>query len=181
MQMHMRMGNLHFCHLLKCVCSYWILTTSPLFPVRQLATLEYATLCRTHLAAIKAGRNFYLQITFVIAFVLLLAGAALNDEHNEDARTFGDYCYVVKSGVFAGGGVLSLATVTLGIIYYITAAAVKNSAAWGPQNQSIAMAQPQYGQSNSQPVFVPEHVYPQYTESQQLPSLGGHVQRSPWK
>lgn len=127
-------------------------------------------------------------ITFVIAFVLLMAGAALNDQHNASMRTFNGYCYVVKSGVFAGGAVLALATVTLGIFYYITASAVKKSAEWGPQNQNIAMAQPQYGQSNLQPVFVPENVHAQYSEypqyphgSQQPPQPVGHTQRVPWK
>ncbi|KAH9298510.1 hypothetical protein KI387_030192, partial [Taxus chinensis] len=65
-------------------------------------------------------------ITCVIALILLMAGAALNDKHNADIRTFGDYCYVVKSGVFAGGAVLALATVTLAIIYYVTAIAARN-------------------------------------------------------
>jgi hypothetical protein len=131
--------------------------------------------------------SFY-RITFVIAFVLLMAGAALNDQHNASMRTFNGYCYVVKSGVFAGGAVLALATVTLGIFYYITASAVKKSAEWGPQNQNIAMAQPQYGQSNLQPVFVPENVHAQYSEypqyphgSQQPPQPVGHTQRVPWK
>lgn len=127
-------------------------------------------------------------ITFVIAFLLLMAGAALNNQHNTDMRTINGYCYVVKSGVFAGGAVLALATVTLGIFYYITASAVKKSAEWGPQNQNIAMAQPQHGQSNLQPVFVPENVYSQYSEypqyphgSQQPTQHVGHMQGVSWK
>lgn len=126
-------------------------------------------------------------ITFGIAFVLLMAGAALNDQHYANMRNFDNYCYVVKSGVFAGGAVLALATVTLGIFYYITASAVKKSAEWGPQNQNIAMAQPQYGQSSLQPVFVPENVnaqyseYPQYPYGSQQPPHAGHTQRAPWK
>lgn len=127
-------------------------------------------------------------ITFVIAFLLLMAGAALNNQHNTDMRTINGYCYVVKSGVFAGGAVLALATVTLGIFYYITASAVQKSAEWGPQNQNIAMAQPQHGQSNLQPVFVPENVYSQYSEypqyphgSQQPPQHVGHMQGVSWK
>lgn len=126
-------------------------------------------------------------ITFGIAFVLLMAGAALNDQHYANMRNFDSYCYVVKSGVFAGGAVLALATVTLGIFYYITASAVKKSAEWGPQNQNIAMAQPQYGQSSLQPVFVPENVnaqyseYPQYPYGSQQPPHAGHTQRAPWK
>lgn len=124
-------------------------------------------------------------ITFVIAFFLLLAGAALNSERSANMSTLHNYCYVVKSGVFAGGAVLALATVTLGIFYYITASAVKKSAEWGPQNQNIAMAQPQ---SNLQPVFVPENVHSQYGEysqyshgSQQPPQPVGHMQGVSWK
>lgn len=122
-------------------------------------------------------------ITFVIAFLLLMAGAALNNQRNTDWRTFNGYCYVVKSGVFSGGAVLALATVTLGIFYYITASAVKKSAEWGPQNQNIAMGQPQHGPSNLQPVFVPENSYSQYSEYpqhphgfQQPPQTVGHTQ-----
>ncbi|XP_057826314.1 protein DESIGUAL 2 [Cryptomeria japonica] len=124
-------------------------------------------------------------ITFAIAFILLMAGAALNDKHNADIRTFGDYCYVVKSGVFAGGAVLALATVTLGIIYFITASAAKSSSECGPQN--IAMAQPQYGRSTMQPVFVPEQ-HPQYGQysqysrgSQQPPGPSDNFQRATWR
>lgn len=126
-------------------------------------------------------------ITFGIAFILLMAGAALNDQHYANMRNYNNYCYVVKSGVFAGGAVLALATVTLGIFYYITASAVKKSAEWGPRNQNIAMAQPQYGQSSLQPVFVPENVhaqnseYSQYPYGSQQPPHVGHTQRAPWK
>uniref|UniRef100_A0A0C9RTK4 TSA: Wollemia nobilis Ref_Wollemi_Transcript_13814_1438 transcribed RNA sequence n=1 Tax=Wollemia nobilis TaxID=56998 RepID=A0A0C9RTK4_9CONI len=126
-------------------------------------------------------------ITFGIAFILLMSGAALNDRHNAEIRTLGDYCYVVKSGVFAGGALLALATATLAIIYYITASAAKK-AEWYPQNQNIAMAQPQHGQSNIQPVFVPEHQYAQYNEypqqpygSQQPPQSAGNIQRTTWR
>eukprot|EP01018_Ginkgo_biloba_P019646 Gb_19286 [translate_table: standard] len=128
------------------------------------------------------------MITFVIAFLLLLAGAALNDQHNEDESFFANYCYAVKTGVFAGGGVLSLVTVTFGIIYYIVSSTLKNAAAWRHQNQGIAMAQPQYGPSNAQPIFVPENVYAQYHEnpqyysdSQHPPPPVGQVQSSYWK
>ncbi|CAL5364703.1 unnamed protein product [Camellia sinensis] len=86
--------------------------------------------------------------TFVIAFLLLLTGAALNDQHGEETMYFGNYyCYVVKPGVFAGAAVLSLASVILGIAYYLALNSVKdsNDSSWGgpPPNQSgIAMGQP---------------------------------------
>ncbi|KAK1261339.1 hypothetical protein QJS04_geneDACA008924 [Acorus gramineus] len=101
-------------------------------------------------------------ITFIIAFLLLLMGAALNDRNGEENMSFGNYCYVVKPGVFAGAAVLSLASVALGIIYYVALSSMKETQqqAWGPQNNpGIVMGQPQFPPSNTQPVFVHEDVY----------------------
>ncbi|XAR71545.1 hypothetical protein NMG60_11017876 [Bertholletia excelsa] len=102
--------------------------------------------------------------TFVIAFLLLLTGAALNDQHGEESMYFGNYyCYVVKPGVFAGAAVLCLASVILGIAYYLALNSAKNNnAPWnGPPNQgSIAMGQPQFPPPTAQnPVFVHEDTY----------------------
>ncbi|PSS32268.1 Serine/threonine-protein kinase nek3 [Actinidia chinensis var. chinensis] len=107
--------------------------------------------------------------TFVIAFLLLLTGAALNAQHGEVTMYFGNYynydCYVVKPGVFAGAAILSLASVILGLVYYLALNPVKNSnASWGgaaPSNQgSIAMGQAQFPPPNTQaPVFVHEDTY----------------------
>lgn len=104
--------------------------------------------------------------TFVIAFLLLLTGAALNDQHGEENMYFGNYyCYVVKPGVFAGAAVLSLASVVLGIIYYITITSTKaGNDTWAghaaPNQPGIAMGQPQFPQHVPQdPVFVHEDTY----------------------
>ncbi|GLT28364.1 hypothetical protein SLA2020_073370 [Shorea laevis] len=103
--------------------------------------------------------------TFVIAFLLLLTGAALNDEHGEETVYFGNYyCYVVKPGVFSCGALLSLASVTLGILYYLTLNLAKTSnGMWGssvPNQGGIAMGQPQFPpQSTAGPVFVHEDTY----------------------
>ncbi|XP_024021314.1 uncharacterized protein LOC112091553 [Morus notabilis] len=103
--------------------------------------------------------------TFVIAFLLLLTGAALNDQHGLESMYFGNYyCYVVKPGVFAGGAVLSVASVTLGILYYLTFTPAKSgNNPWGssvPNQSGIAMGQPQFPPQNSQdPVFVHEDTY----------------------
>ncbi|KAJ8459425.1 hypothetical protein OPV22_032351 [Ensete ventricosum] len=35
-------------------------------------------------------------VTFIIAFVLLLSGAALNDQWGQERMYFGEYCYVVR-------------------------------------------------------------------------------------
>ncbi|PIN03641.1 hypothetical protein CDL12_23841 [Handroanthus impetiginosus] len=109
--------------------------------------------------------------TFVIAFLLLLTGAALNDQHGEESLYFGNYyCYVVKPGVFAGAAVLSLASVVLGIIYYLTLISEKNRndpwVASVPSSQGgIAMGQPQFpnppppSENVQGPVFVHEDTY----------------------
>ncbi|KAB1205505.1 hypothetical protein CJ030_MR7G025998 [Morella rubra] len=107
--------------------------------------------------------------TFVIAFLLLLTGAALNDEHGEESMYFGNYyCYVVKPGVFAGGALLSFASLIFGLIYYLALTSAKNSdIPWGdPSVPSqggqgvIAMGQPQFPpHSTQQPVFVHEDTY----------------------
>ncbi|KAG2709304.1 hypothetical protein I3760_05G232600 [Carya illinoinensis] len=106
--------------------------------------------------------------TFVVAFLLLLTGAALNDRHGEESMYFGNYyCYVVKPGVFVGGAILSLASVTLGVLYYLTLTLAKNSNnPWGnsdvPNQGGIAMGQPQFPpqtQSTHEPVFVHEDTY----------------------
>ncbi|KAK3042002.1 hypothetical protein RJ639_001704 [Escallonia herrerae] len=104
--------------------------------------------------------------TFVIAFLLLLTGAALNDQHGEENMYFHNYyCYVVKRGVFAGAAVLSVASVALGIVYYVTLTSTKDinipiGGPAAPNHSGIAMGQPQFPPQNSQdPVFVHEDTY----------------------
>ncbi|KAG8381649.1 hypothetical protein BUALT_Bualt06G0143500 [Buddleja alternifolia] len=108
------------------------------------------------------------RFTFVIAFLLLLTGAALNEQHGEEENLyFGNYyCYVVKPGVFGGAAVLSLASVVLGIFYYLTLNSKKNTNdSWGssvpPTQGGIAMGQPQFPppQNAQDPVFVHEDTY----------------------
>ncbi|KAJ6858542.1 protein MODIFYING WALL LIGNIN-1 [Populus alba x Populus x berolinensis] len=103
--------------------------------------------------------------TFVISFLLLLTGAALNNQHGEETMYFGNYyCYVVKPGVFAGGAVLAFASVALGILCYLTLNSAKDSNDPWPNpplsNQSgIAMGQPQFALHTQDPVFVHEDTY----------------------
>ncbi|WOL13221.1 hypothetical protein Cni_G21990 [Canna indica] len=100
-------------------------------------------------------------ITFIIAFVLLLSGAALNDQWGQERMYFGEYCYVVKAGVFTGGAVLSLASVALAIVYYVSSSLPKNIQNWSSQqNQGVAMGHPHIPPVNaSNPVFVHEDTY----------------------
>lgn len=101
--------------------------------------------------------------TFVVAFLLLLGGAALNDQHGAENAYFSYYyCYVVKPGVFAVAAVLCLASVTLGILYYLTISSGKDNPFGNPAapNQSgIAMGQPQVPPTSHDPVFVHEDTY----------------------
>ncbi|THU72818.1 hypothetical protein C4D60_Mb04t16200 [Musa balbisiana] len=98
-------------------------------------------------------------VSFIIAFLLLLTGAALNDQRGKERKYFGgNDCYVVKPGVFSGGAVLSLASVALGIIYYV-ALLSKTAQAWDPQqNEGIAMGHPRVP-AQATPVFVHEDTY----------------------
>ncbi|KAL5168835.1 hypothetical protein HKD37_11G030895 [Glycine soja] len=100
--------------------------------------------------------------TFVIGFLLLLTGAALNDQRGEESVYFGYYyCYVVKPGVFAGGAILSVASAAFGILYYISLTEKNNGIQYPYPNQGvIAMAQPQIpSQTSQEPVFVHEDTY----------------------
>ncbi|KAL8127647.1 protein VASCULATURE COMPLEXITY AND CONNECTIVITY-like [Apium graveolens] len=97
-------------------------------------------------------------LTFLVAFLLLLRGAVLSDKNGEHAKYlyYGNYsCYVIKPGVFAAAAILSLTTVVLGILSYVTVQSAKNrgdsrsgpSAAGQP---GIVMGQPQFPQQRSQ-------------------------------
>ncbi|XP_074584537.1 protein MODIFYING WALL LIGNIN-1-like [Curcuma longa] len=99
-------------------------------------------------------------VSFVIAFLLLLTGAALSDRRTLERRYFDDgECYVVKSGVFAGGALSSFTSVALGIVYYV-ALSSKNAQTWGSQqNQGIVMGHPQVPPIQATPVFVHEDTY----------------------
>ncbi|XP_040954851.1 uncharacterized protein [Gossypium hirsutum] len=100
------------------------------------------------------------RITFIIGMGLLLAGAALNDRHDEViVKNGGYYCYVIKPGVFATGAVLAAVSSIFGVFYYQTL----NSKEKGtsnveiPNQGGIVMAQPQFPIQNSG--FVTEDAY----------------------
>nr|VDD19580.1 unnamed protein product [Brassica oleracea] len=97
--------------------------------------------------------------TFVLAFLVLLYGAALNDEHAEEA-TFPDarFCYTVGTGVFSTGSVLSVVTIALGIVYYLGLNSSNQNVGVtrtvANQGGGIAMGQPQIPERGEDPVFV---------------------------
>ncbi|KAH9618594.1 hypothetical protein KSS87_003951 [Heliosperma pusillum] len=88
--------------------------------------------------------------TFVVALLSLLGGAVLNDQHGAEnvVQSGYKYCYVPKPGVFAVASVLSLASVTLSILYFlITAYAEGVGSSFGdpalPNEGGVAMGQAQ--------------------------------------
>ncbi|ESQ41704.1 hypothetical protein EUTSA_v10014664mg [Eutrema salsugineum] len=102
--------------------------------------------------------------TFVVAFLVLLTAAALNDEHTEETMYAGNYfCYIVKPGVFSTASVLSLFTIALGIVYYLCLTSSKQNVAdtttVANQGGGIAMGQPQIPERVEDPVFVHEDTY----------------------
>lgn len=108
--------------------------------------------------------RFTFRFTFVLAFLVLLTGASLNDEHIEEIKTAdSNFCYIVKPGVFFIGSILSLFTIGLGIVYYLCLNSSKQNVAAAttmtPANQGIAMGQPQIPERVEDPVFVHEDTY----------------------
>ncbi|KAK9732483.1 hypothetical protein RND81_04G003200 [Saponaria officinalis] len=108
------------------------------------------------------------SFTFLVAFILLSGGAALNSKYEAQQVYFesdGTYsCYVVATGVFAVASVLSFASVTFGILYLLTISSVKNvdspfNSTTSPDQGGIAMGQPQVPPISHDPVFVHEDTY----------------------
>ncbi|KAK9079696.1 hypothetical protein SSX86_001369 [Deinandra increscens subsp. villosa] len=60
-------------------------------------------------------------VASVIAVVLLLAAAGINNEAGEELDSYGYItCYVVKPGIYALGAILALLSAVFGIAAYIT-------------------------------------------------------------
>ncbi|GAB2293896.1 hypothetical protein Dimus_028108 [Dionaea muscipula] len=102
---------------------------------------------------------------FAFAFLLLLGGAVLNDQHTDGIYLNSSYyCHVVKSGVFATASILAFVSVTLGIAYYLALTTAKYAnGRWAgpaaPNESGIAMGQPQVPPMSQDPVFVHEDTY----------------------
>ncbi|KAJ3694014.1 hypothetical protein LUZ60_009494 [Juncus effusus] len=98
-------------------------------------------------------------VTFVLGFLILLAAAAFNDKHYKNGlNDYNNYCVVLKSGVFSGGAILSLATIILGLAYYILLKSSNNALA--PQaNQGIGTGVPHVPPQGTDPVSVHEDAY----------------------
>lgn len=90
--------------------------------------------------------------SFVAALVFLLSGAALNDQWGQEKMYFGELCYIVKFGVFSGGAILSLVSVSLAIVYYISSLSIKNVQTLDQQQSQVIP----FGDSPRTPAFLHE-------------------------
>ncbi|KAJ7570609.1 hypothetical protein O6H91_01G128000 [Diphasiastrum complanatum] len=102
-------------------------------------------------------------ITFFNGFMLLLAGATLNSEHQADYHRADGECFIVKPGIFAGGALLTLTTAAVGIIYYLAISTVKNESSVSEPGIFVREA---HGSQNSHPIFVTrdQQAFSQYSE-----------------
>uniref|UniRef100_A0ACD5TFF7 Uncharacterized protein n=1 Tax=Avena sativa TaxID=4498 RepID=A0ACD5TFF7_AVESA len=119
-------------------------------------------------------------IAAVIAFGLLVQGAALNATGAREASALG-LCYVIKDGIFAGAAVLTLAATALGLTSYILLRRQPGAAAAAPKTgggeqlpagaAGIAMGQPQFPQQSPPQGYgqAPPPNYPQYSPPPQGP------------
>ncbi|EMS68740.1 hypothetical protein TRIUR3_02215 [Triticum urartu] len=94
-------------------------------------------------------------IMAIIAFSLLVTGAAWNTTGTRDPSPFG-LCYVLKDGIFAGGAVLTLVATALGLTSYVmlrgqpATAAPKEGEQMPAGAAGISMGQPQFQQQPPQ-------------------------------
>eukprot|EP01018_Ginkgo_biloba_P007833 Gb_27128 [translate_table: standard] len=90
---------------------------------------------------------FISWVTFAFAFFLLVAGSSMNQRQPYKRQWLDNDCYVVKPGVFAAAGVLSLVTVMLSIVFYLAITAKKIEDL--PMYSSfVPMATPSYDSQN---------------------------------
>ncbi|XP_037474210.1 uncharacterized protein LOC119350518 [Triticum dicoccoides] len=119
-------------------------------------------------------------IMAIIAFALLVTGAAWNTTGARDPSPFG-LCYVLKDGIFAGGAVLTLVATALGLTSYVMLRgqpATATSAAAAPKEgeqmpagaAGTTMRQPQFPQQPPQGQGTPN--YPQYSPPPQGQGYG---------
>ncbi|KAG5558988.1 hypothetical protein RHGRI_008808 [Rhododendron griersonianum] len=124
--------------------------------------------CRRHSYLSNSNRRLAIicfvisWITFVHAFLMLLAGAAINYYHGYYSYP-GNSCPSVKPGFFAGAAVLSLATVVLGIVYYLALDSAKtsndswNGTAAAPNQGGISMGHPRFPPPQYPPGAPPQY------------------------
>ncbi|MCO5606062.1 hypothetical protein L7F22_060249 [Adiantum nelumboides] len=68
-------------------------------------------------------------VTFSIAFLLLVAGASINDKRDNSDDSLSTGCYVLKSGVFTGAAFAAMTTAILGVAYNLQVFAIRKTIA----------------------------------------------------
>ncbi|KAM0823736.1 hypothetical protein ACQ4PT_070673 [Festuca glaucescens] len=92
------------------------------------------------------------RIAAVVAFALLVEGAAWNANVDRDASAYG-FCYVLKDGIFAGAAVLTLVATALGLTSYVLLRVRLDAAASTDAAAKAGIEQPPAGISMGQPQF----------------------------
>ncbi|KAH9320454.1 hypothetical protein KI387_015093, partial [Taxus chinensis] len=85
---------------------------------------------------------FFSWVTFGCALFLLVAGASMNERQPYKKQWMERECFVVKKGIFASAGLLSLLTVIFSTVFYlaITTKKVQDETVTGGPHQHIALA-----------------------------------------
>ncbi|KMZ58149.1 hypothetical protein ZOSMA_7G01810 [Zostera marina] len=133
--------------------------------------------CKTHQITDGKTRTLALSsfvlswVLFVFTFFMLLAASSVSNLNRYNY--YSDYCYTVKSGFFAGSGVMVLATIASGLVCYVLLSKSKNLEISGypqQQNQGISMGQPQFTPQSyppghmGQPQYPPQNFQPQQNQ-----------------
>lgn len=94
-----------------------------------------------------------MQVHIVTAVLMLLFGAAFNDENSEQTKYYDDYfCYVLKPRICSAAAIVSLSTVVLDILSYVTVQSAKNRSDSRAQ-PGIATGQPQCPQQRTEVIL----------------------------
>ncbi|KAK9079698.1 hypothetical protein SSX86_001371 [Deinandra increscens subsp. villosa] len=125
--------------------------------------------CRTDASSTPVSKLLFVLswVASVVAVVLLLSAAGLNNRQGGEVDSYGYItCYVVKPGIFAAGAILALLSAFFGIAAYVTLSQQPQTTT----NPSITL--PVYAnvdpEKNPMP-FPPQQYPPQQNPPQQYP------------
>ncbi|CAH1451481.1 unnamed protein product [Lactuca virosa] len=111
-------------------------------------------------------------VASVIAVILLLTAAALNNRQGGQIDSYGYItCYVVKPGIFAAGAILALLSAVFGIGAYLTISSVTQAATGptGPLPVGAGVDLEKYPQQYTPQQYTHQQYPPQQHPPQQYP------------